>query len=220
MRLRATLVAGAAFVTVFVGAATLASAVDTHARSWKFDVYLDDSRIGSHDFLLEETANGVKRLTAEARFDVKFLFINAFKYRHEVEETWSGDCLTGVEARTSTNGKRTEIVGELTEAGFTVEGGSSVSTLDECVMTFAYWNPAFLEQARLLNPQTGEFLEVEVDSLGKQPLTRDGRSVLAEVYRVSAKNMEVRVWYSADAEWLALESPTESGRIIRYELNT
>lgn len=217
MSLRALLVAAGLLLFANI---TGASDGTASTRAWTFDVYLDESRIGSHVFRLEEDDDGVRRLQAEARFDVKFLFINAFKYRHEIEETWSGDCLTDVEARTNSNGKRTEVVGELGEDGFTVVTDQAEAALGECVMTFAYWNPAFLDQPRLLNPQTGEFLAIEVEALGTQLLNSGGQNVLAEGYQVTARGLEVRVWYSPEAEWLALESSTKGGRIIRYELNT
>lgn len=198
----------------------VADASSASVRAWTFDVYLDDSRIGSHEFRLEESKDGVVRLHAEARFDVKFLFINAFRYRHEIEETWAGNCLTEVEARTNSNGKRTEVIGELGDEGFTVVTDDAEAALGECVMTFAYWNPAFLEQQRLLNPQTGEFLDVEVEEIGSQLVSSGGRDVFADGYEITARGLEVRVWYSPDAEWLALESATKGGRIIRYELTT
>lgn len=210
----------AGFVAAFVALAASAATGGAPGRAWMFDVYLDDSKIGSHEFRLEERADGSLRLNAKARFDVRILFINAFRYRHEIEETWSGNCLTGVVATTDSNGKQTEVQGEMTEDGFTVIAGGDETPLSDCVMTFAYWNPAFLEQQRLLNPQTGEFLDVDVEPLGDEPLVMSGETVPAKGYLVTAKNMEVRVWYSPDSEWLALVSPTKGGRKIRYELRT
>jgi len=40
------------------------------------------------------------------------------------------------------------------------------ATLPDCIMTFAYWNPRFLDQPRLLNAQNGEYLDVTVHDLG------------------------------------------------------
>ncbi len=190
------------------------------ATSWRFDVYLDNSRIGFHEFRLRETAEGTRRLEAEARFDVKFFFVNAFRYRHEIEETWSGNCLTALDARTNSNGKRTEVAGSIRETGFRLEVGDDAKVLDDCVMTFAYWNPAFLKQDRLLNPQTGEFLSVDVKELEASSLELSSGAVDAKGYLVQAPGLEVRVWYGPNDQWLALESSTKGGRIIRYELQT
>lgn len=85
-------------------------------------------------------------------------------------------------------------------------------------MTFAYWNPDFLRQPRLLNPQSGEYLDVEVEQVGQEPIVIRGEEVAASVYRITARKMELKLWYSEDDEWLALESVAKGGRILRYEL--
>ena len=86
-------------------------------------------------------------------------------------------------------------------------------------MSFAYWNPRFLEQPRLLNPQTGEYVVVEVEELGRDVVELDGREIPARSVRLTARQMDITLWYSEDAEWLALESVAKGGRIIRYELS-
>jgi hypothetical protein len=85
-------------------------------------------------------------------------------------------------------------------------------------MTFAYWNRDFLEQPRLLNPQTGDYVDVEVERLGAETISVRGEEVYASVYRLTAKDTQLTLWYSTDDEWLALESVVQDGRIIRYEL--
>jgi hypothetical protein len=85
-------------------------------------------------------------------------------------------------------------------------------------MSFAYWNPSFLEQQKLLNPQSGEYLDVTVEELGQQQIQARGELTPARLYSVEARGMELKVWYSIDNEWLALESLAKGGRTIRYEL--
>lgn len=216
-----TLVAVALTGILFGAAAAALAADDRSESSWTFNVFLDDSQIGYHEYRLIERADGLRQVEATARFDVKFLFINAFRYRHEIQETWAGNCLTEVQARTNSNGKKTEIDGLLTDSGFLLESGEDERRLGDCVMTFAYWNPAFLEADRLLNPQTGEFLDVEVQTVDTDRVVLDGEDFAAHCYRVTARQVEVKVCYSAeDNRWLALESPTKGGRVLRYELNT
>jgi len=211
----------AAAIALVGGAALAAPESSASEKRWKFDVYLDDSRIGFHEFRLLEKEGGIRKVEATARFDVKFLFINAFRYRHEIEESWSGNCLTAVDASTNSNGKKTDVEGELTESGFVIRSGDDRKRLDSCVMTFAYWNPAFLEEERLLNPQTGEFVEVDVEKLDERVVNLGGREIEATGYAIKARELSVRVWYSRqDQRWVALESPTKGGRILRYELST
>jgi len=188
-------------------------------RLIEFDVYLDDSRIGFHRFELQGPSDGMREVVSKANFDVKFLFVTAFKYRHDNAERWVDGCLSEIDARTNSNGKRTAVMGERTERGFVVETSDGRESLPECVMTFAYWNPSFLKQSRLLNAQTGEYLDVAIEQLGSSAFEIGGRAITAKGYTIRAKQVDVTVWYTANGQWIALESPAKGGRTIRYELS-
>ena len=196
--------------------APLANAAE-NAQSWDFSVLLDGNEIGYHRFELTDLG-GERRITSKAKFDVRFLFVNAFRYRHDNTEVWSDGCLRTIESRTEANQKRLAVKGSRDGGAFVVDNGSEQNSLDECVMTFAYWDPDFLQQPRLLNSQSGEYLDVEVEALGNESIKVRGETVPATAYRLTAKKMELTVWYSTDDEWLALESVAKGGRIIRYEL--
>ncbi len=155
---------------------------------------------------------------SEASFDVRVLFINAFRYRHTNREIWDGECLRRIEANTRQNGKRFVVSGALVDDQFMLQSSGNVDALGGCVMSFAYWNPSFLQQSQLLNPQSGEYMPVNVEALGKQEFTVRGERVLATAWRVTAKNTDLTVWYSDNNEWLGLESIAKGGRILRYEL--
>lgn len=186
-------------------------------KTWDFEVLLDGSPIGYHRFQLSRDGDS-RRLESEARFDVRFLFFTAFRYRHTNTEVWDDGCLRSIESSTDSNGKDQIVVGARLEDGFVVQSENDRTAIDGCVMTFAYWNPDFLEQPRLLNPQTGEYLPVEVEPLGRRTLVVRGEEIDANAYRLRARQMELTVWYSDSDEWLGLESVAQGGRIIRYEL--
>ena len=186
--------------------------------NWDFDVYLDDKKVGKHSFTVSE-AEGIKQVQSEASFNVKILFISAYRYEHSAAERWLENCLVEFDASTNANGKRVEISGEQTSAGFLVERGESPTELPECVMTFAYWNAEFLEQPRLLNPQTGEYVDVHVEEVGHELLQVRGQPVAATRFSLTAHEVDLTLWYSSDNEWLALESVAKGGQIIRYELS-
>ena len=186
-------------------------------REWQFRVLLDGSPIGEHRF--ELTENGDSRLVeSEATFNVKFLFFNAFSYRHRNTERWDSKCLREIDAETVTNGKEQAVSGEKAGDRFLLAGDAESRELPGCVMTFAYWNPEFLAESRLLNPQTGEYVDVEIAELGTETITVREEERVAQRYRITAKDRDVVVWYSPDDEWLALQSVAKGGRIIRYEL--
>lgn len=194
--------------SMLVLVACLATPVAANAQSWDFRVLLDDRPIGEHRFELVE--QGQRRvLRSEARFEVRFLFFTAYRYRHVSEETWEGGCLTTLNAETQVNGETKKVSGERRDAGFILEKDGERRVLPPCIMTFAYWNPAFLQQSRLLNPQTGEYLEVNVERL---PAEEDRRG-----YRVTARETDLEVWYSDRDRWVGLESEARGDRMLRYE---
>jgi len=197
---------------------TVTFANDALNKTLMFDVFLDGKKIGYHRFEIDGPGSNVA-VRSEASFDVKFLFVTAFSYRHSAEEDWAGGCLNQIAARTDANGKQLIVVGSRTDNAFVIDTGEKEAELPECVMTFAYWNPGFLEQPRLLNPQTGEYLEVVVEELGSDLVNIDGREIPARSVRLTARQMDITLWYSEDSEWLALESVAKGGRIIRYELS-
>lgn len=188
-----------------------------HAREWSFNAYLDKSKIGEHIFSLSE--NGPQRqLISKANFDVKILFINAYHYEHTAIEKWAGDCLTTIDAKTIENKENTLIKGALTNSSFAVDMPKGHLTLPECPMTFAYWNPKMLNQRKLLNPQTGEWLDVNIKPLGNEQIEVRGEPRMAEKYRLEAPKMKIDLWYSPEKEWLELQSTTPEGYLITYKL--
>lgn len=185
---------------------------------WNFDVYLNDKKVGRHEFKVSE-AGGEKQVQSEARFKYKILFIPAYRYEHNAAERWTGDCLAEFDASTNANGDRIRVSGSQSEAGFLVERDGMPVELPEGVMTFAYWNPDFLDQSYLLNPQTGEYVDVRVEKVGNETLEVRGQAVAATRFKLTANEVDLTIWYSADDEWLALESVAKGGHIIRYELS-
>lgn len=191
---------------------------DAETGYWDFDVYLNDKKVGKHEFKVSET-DGVKNVQSDASFKYKFLFITGYRYEHNAAERWTGNCLAEFDASTNANGDRIRVSGERSEAAFLVERDGNPVELPECVMTFAYWNPDFLDESRLLNPQTGEYVDVRVEKEGNETLQVRGQPVAATRFKLTADEVDLTLWYSADDEWLALESIAKGGHIIRYELS-
>jgi hypothetical protein len=184
---------------------------------WRFRVFLDDAEIGYHHFRL--LGQGPEqRLESEARYNVKFLYITVYNYAHDSRERWQGSCLKQIDASTHDNGKDLAVRGAQDGGHFVVTGASGQENLPSCVMTFAYWNPDLLGQSRLLNVQTGEFLDVRVRALGEETISVRGSAKRALRYALETRDFRIDLWYSPSKEWLALESRTEGGRKIRYQI--
>lgn len=193
-----------------------ASAIDK--SRWDFTVYLNDKKVGRHTFEVIGS-EGQTRVRSEAKFKYTILLIPAYRYEHVANERWSDNCLLDFEARTNANGDRIRVSGEQSGNGFVVDQGGDSLELPDCVMSFAYWNPDFLREPSLLNPQTGEYVDVNVENVGVEMLEVRGEPVPATRYRLTAYEVDLQLWYSPEGEWLALESVAEGGHIIRYELS-
>lgn len=213
-------VIAAAIAASFAGplAARDTAAREATTREWNFDVTLDGRPIGEHRFSLRDD-HGWRELTSEASFRVRFLFIDAYRYEHRALERWRGDCLQSVEARTNANGSALVVAGQRAADAFELRSGGAqpggTVLRDECVQTFAYWNPGILDARRLLNPQTGEYVDVKVLLMGREMI--DGHP--ADRYRLiggGRSPLQIDLWYTPAREWIALESLTADGRHLRY----
>lgn len=184
-------------------------------QKWHFKVYLDDKAIGYHHFSIRLT-DGHAQLNTRAKFDVTFLKIPVFKYRHENVEQWNNRCLKSITSTTDQNGTLFNVNGKITDEGFQLSTREGETTLPACISTFSYWDKSFLRSERLLNSQTGEYLAVDVEELGKDTISVRNKDVNAEHYRLTADSLDIELWYSENGQWLALQSVTEKGRLLRY----
>ena len=205
----------ACLLTAFLLVNGIASA-HAELNTWKFRVLLDDREIGSHQFTLRGTGEG-RELHSEAQFDVRFLFVNLYRYRHEAIERLNGDCLQSLVSNTETNGKSQSVRANVRGNRLVVDRPERRDEHTGCVMSFAYWNPRILNAKLLLNSQTGELLPVTVSPQGEETIEVRGKRVTAQRHRLRAAEMTIDLWYAGN-EWVALESPTEGGRHLRYVL--
>jgi hypothetical protein len=184
--------------------------------TWNFRVLLDGREIGHHSYQLRPDGGGVE-LRSEARFDVRLLFISAYRYRHDAIERWQDGCLRGLESETVTNGERVAVSARDVGGRLSVERPGATDTHAGCIFSFAYWDPRILEATALLNSQTGELVPVMVERLGTEPMTVQGRELPTTRHRITGTGLQIDLWY-ADRRWVALEALTEGGRRLRYEL--
>jgi hypothetical protein len=185
-------------------------------RTWSFRVLLDDRQIGEHRYTLRAAGEQLE-LRSEASFDVRLLFVNAYRYRHEALEHWRGGCLATLESTTDDNGERESVSAAARGGRFVVVRASHQQEHEGCVRSFAYWNPQILGAQQLLNNQTGELLPVTVLPRGEETVRVRGETLHARRYRISAPRLQIDVWYAGD-HWVALEAPAAGGRTLRYEL--
>jgi hypothetical protein len=184
-------------------------------ESWKFRVLLDDTPIGYHQVSINRD-NNRKTVHTQASFDVRILFIPVYSYSHETREAWEDGCLVNIDSTTDDNGDNFFISSTGNNRALTIETREGKTSIDGCVRTFAYWDLEMLKSGRLLNTQTGEYQQVTFRDLGTGELVIDGQGLEARQFRLTVEGMTIDLWYTMDLHWLALESITESGSVLRY----
>jgi len=219
MQSRFSLFALVASLAVIPAVPVVAAAGDS-ARKLSFDVFLDDSAIGYQRFVLASAGDGM-RIETRAEFEVKLLWITAFEYDHRNTELWRDGCLQAIDARTDSNGKQYAVSGRAQGSTFVVDTNGGERQLGGCVASFAYWDSKLLTQRReLLNSQTGEYVPVRIDSLGRDRIRIGEREVPVERYSLKGKEIDITLAYDAGSgEWVALDSRLEGGRTLRYRRN-
>jgi hypothetical protein len=198
---------------MLLSVADLAAAV---GDSMRFRVFLDQEAIGEHSFQVSPFEDG-RQVLSRASFDVNLLLINVYRYRHESRERWRAGCLEQIRATTNDNGKTFQVDGEQGNSALAIRVNGGRKTLPQCTSTFAYWDRDFLKNQRLLNPQTGELVDVRVESAGAERHMLRGREVEAERFRLRADKLDITLWYTPDGRWIGLESDLGKGRTLRYE---
>lgn len=199
---------------------SLVFSANIFAKEWAFDVYLDKAKMGTHTFVLD----GNNMMTSTAKFKVDVLFFNAYSYHHVAKEQWHDGCLNALEAETTENKIQTKVLGQLQGELFNVTANNSkTQALPACLMTFAYWNPKILTQAKLLNPQNAEYLTTKIKQMGAENIDVKGVEMKAEHYSLQGLSagkikLNIDLWYDQNKNWVALQSTTPEGYKVIYKL--
>jgi hypothetical protein len=186
-------------------------------QTWDFRVFLGEKEIGTHRFNLVDR-DGERELTSEARMAVKLLFVTAYTYDHHDVEHWNGDCVNQLSSTTDDNGEKHRVDVQRRDGATVVQTLEGTQRLGECVLTFAYWNPAMLRQTELLNSQDGVHVKVKITDAGADSILVRGVKTPARRYELRSEKLSIDLWYSEKQEWLALESKTERGQKLIYKL--
>lgn len=175
------------------------------AGNWDFTATLDGKPIGTHRFAV--STDGTQRsIDSRAQFVVRVLGIPVYRYRHEAQERWQGDCLRELHADTDDDGQRRQVAQRFDT---------------ECLMGFAYWSPRLAQQSRLVDPQTGRIEPVRFEAVPDASIDVRGRATPAHGWRLVADHQRIVVWYAADTgRWIALDAEAKGGRRLSYRLQT
>lgn len=186
-------------------------------ETYDFTVFLEDDEIGHQRWEVSQDGTHTQ-ITIEATFDVTYAFIPFYTYRHENSERWESDCLRDIQAKTDDNGDDFFVRGQYENGQMQITTHSGPFQAKGCVKTYAYWDPNSFQDTRLLNSQTGLLDPVTIKNLGKETIAVRGVPTPTLHYQIISEKFTVDLWYTLDNDWVSLQSTTEEGRTLRYQL--
>ncbi len=187
------------------------------SQSFDFKVYLGEDEIGHQRFDVS-TEGDRTSIRIEAQFTVKFLYIPLYRYRHTNVETWEGACLQEIHAKTNDNGDSFFVNGVSQNGRMVVETHDGNWSGEGCFRTFAYWNLDWIMEGALLNSQTGEVQEATVRTVGQETISVQGAPTHTTHRRIITDKFTVDLWHTVNGRWVALQSTTAKGDVLRYTL--
>ncbi|NGZ04069.1 MAG: hypothetical protein CV090_13585 [Nitrospira sp. WS238] len=189
----------------------------TTLQSYDFKVFLGKDEIGRQRF--DVSSEGERtQIRVDAQFTVKFLYIPVYTYRHTNLESWEGACLRQIRSETDDNGDAFLVDGIYRNGQMHLQTRDGNWNAEGCVKTFAYWNPEWIVSDRLLNSQTGELQAVEIRVLGEETIPVLGIPTPTTHRRIITDKFTIDLWYTLSGRWVALQSTTAKGNVLRYTL--
>lgn len=203
-------------VVLFILLGYLLPGIAAATITLSFDVYLDDKKIGLHEVRISEEGDE-KHVAVQANMQVNLLFITLFRYEHEAKERWQQGCIAELNTKTLDDGEYLEVTGVRLDKGLKVISNQESKVIDDCVRTFAYWDPQLLSSNYLLNTQNGKYESAELILEDEQPFTFNGMTYGQKRYRLNVgEDVVIQLWYDLDNSWQALETMVAGGRKLRY----
>ena len=198
--------------TVFLVLMCCASSICAFAeqqKSWDFNVSLNGRDVGSHSFVVSGTGNN-RTVSSSMRLDFRVLLVKKVSYQHQASEVWQDGCLSEVSSKTQRNGKTYSVQANAADVGLSVTNNAGVEVIEGCVRGFAYWHPQWLQAARLLNVETGEYVPVTLS----QTVSPDDNITHLTITTAKA---DIHLEYDAVGDWLSLQTKLPLAGELRYQ---
>jgi hypothetical protein len=208
--------AGAAGFLVFA-LASVTVAADTGPGLLKFEVALDDQPIGEHSLTFSRGADGSLETRIAIDLAVKFGPFTVFDYTHRNASLWQDGVLQRMRSQTDDNGDRHDVTIELVGDQLRIVNDSAPDyTAPRNMLPTTYWMASTVTQDRLINSQTGEMLEVDIQEVGRETVPGPDGPIEATRYRMVG-DLEIELWYD-DAGILVALAFEARGSDVTYRL--
>lgn len=206
--MKTMLAAGLAILAISAPAG--ASAVPESGRL-AFDVYRNGKPLGVHVLTFKEEA-GALRVTVDVDLAVRIGPLVAWRYRHDVRETWREGRLVALESETRKDGRDYALKVRAAADGLEVDGQAYDGPAPLDLPPSTYWNRKLVEASAMLNTETGEVLPIAVEKLGSETIDAGGETITATRYRLKSK-LNLDLWYDEQGRWVKLAFDARGSQI-------
>ena len=182
--------------------------VDAGIKEIWFNVFLDKNPVGTHSFFVKRHGENII-VDSNMQLEGKFWGLLPFKYTHQSKETWQDGCLVGLQSMTLKRGKTIQIIASSDKSGLSIISDDQTQVVKGCVKSFAYWDYSKLVGNQLLNTEKGELVTVEIKQTNNQS---DKHKSLV----IQSSEVDIKLEYAANGEWLSLKSKLEVGGLLHY----
>jgi hypothetical protein len=210
---RHLLVAGAAMAA---GTRTHAALPVPRSNGLAFRLMRHGSAIGTHALAFRRDGDMLE-VNIAVEVLVKFGPIPFVRYAHHNRETWQGERLVGLNARTDKNGTQLQMSASWTDAGLRVEGsGTRPYIAPPNAFATTYWRQSTLF-GPLIGTQDGMLVHPVISQQQPAPIhTASGEVTPAKRYVLSG-DLQLELWYDASDGWDGMRFTVADGSEISYE---
>jgi Family of unknown function (DUF6134) len=183
-----------------------------------FDVYRKGDRIGAHTISFAPAGAG-ERVTSRVELAVKMAFVTLYRYEQTGEDEWRDGVLVRTRIRTNDDGKDSLVEAETRRGKLVVSGPAGRYEAALGTMTdLNFWNEAITRQARLIDSQSGELIQIAVRPESTEAIPAQGRMVQARRFAMTGtKGRSGTVWYDPGGR-LVKAAVVTRGETLGYEL--
>lgn len=183
-----------------------------------FTVLRKGKPFGSHVLTFDRAEDGELTVTTDVDLDVKFGPITAFKYRLDSVERWVDDKLVSLNGICNNDGKKAKVAAEAEAGLLSVTSSEFNGDISTDIIPSSHWNILQMYQNRMISTESGELLDIDVETIGRDTVKVGTRSVEATHYRLKS-DINVDLWYDDQSRWVKLTFETK-GQNIEYVLNS
>ncbi len=187
-----------------------ANSLEPIEKNYNFTIFIDQREVGQHQFSVAREGETI-RVASTMALNFTVLLVKKVSYQHRANEIWQNGCITQLISETTRQGKTSAVDarGSAIGSGLLVVRGDETEDLSGCVRGFAYWDPALLEGEFLLNADSGKYVPVEINTTVAED---SSKSIV-----IKGPKLQIELQYSAEGEWLSLESELKIGGTLRYQ---